>query len=455
MLLSNRYNEQVIGATACTRAVLTEDASKNMVWLECGVVFAVAIIVTIALTPVAKRIAIATDAIDYPDNRRVNTSPTPRMGGIALFGGMVASCVVIIVGSWLFDWIDPFRTYSTTNVNFPLLGLGVFIIFCVGIVDDIKGLKATIKLVGQIIAATVCASSGLLLSNIQNPFIEGAFIEFGWLSYPITIFYLVAFANIINLIDGLDGLASGISGISAGTIFVFAAFAGRIDAAIFAVIIVGVCIGFLRYNHHPASIFMGDSGSLLLGTALGIVSLLAVARSTLFISLLVPIMAAGVPITDTAVAIIRRKRAHQRVDQPDRGHIHHRLLNAGFSQQGTMVIMCAWTAALSVCAIVLAESDGLWRVGAILAAAIITAYAIGKLHLLEPVLRHHYVPRSKRTQTSRKPPTNVQTAQLRNRQRQESASERTASRQDPTPNTSSRSQRSSYDQSKRSSRPRR
>lgn len=371
------------------------DSSVHMIWLECGIVLIVAIATTIALTPAAKRIAALTDAIDYPDNRRVNVHPTPRMGGIAIFGGMVTSCLLIMIGSALFGWIDPFRSYFGFDVDFPLLGVGILIIFLVGIVDDIKGLKAPVKLVGQIIAATVCAASGLLLSNIQNPFVEGAFIEFGWLSYPITIFYLVAFANIINLIDGLDGLASGISAISAATIFAFSAFAGRFDAAIFAVIIVGVCIGFLRYNHHPASIFMGDSGSLLLGMTLGVVSLLAVARSTLFISLLVPIMAAGVPITDTAVAIIRRTRAHQRVDQPDRGHIHHRLLNAGYSQQGTVLIMCGWTAALSICAIVLAESDGMWRVVAILAAAIITAYAIGKLHLLEPVLRHHYVPRKK------------------------------------------------------------
>lgn len=366
-----------------------------MIWLECGIVLAVAIVATIALTPLAKRIAHATDAIDYPDNRRVNTRPTPRMGGIALFGGMVASCIVIGIGVACFGWVNPFIAHLDSAVNFPLLGLGILFIFGVGIVDDIKGLKAPVKLVGQIIAACICSASGLLLSNIQNPFVEGAFIEFGWLAYPITIFYLVAFANIINLIDGLDGLASGISAISAATIFAFSAFAGRFDAAIFAVIIVGVCVGFLRYNHHPASIFMGDSGSLLLGMTLGIVSLLAVARSTLFISLLVPIMAAGVPITDTAVAIIRRRRAHQRVDQPDRGHIHHRLLSAGYSQQATVGIMCAWTTALSICAIVLAESDGPWRVVAIVAAAIITAYAIGKLHLLEPVLRHHYNPRQK------------------------------------------------------------
>lgn len=367
-----------------------------MIWIECGVLLVVVICVTCALIPFAKRLAFAFDAIDYPDKRRVNTRPTPRMGGVALFGGMAAGCIAIWLGNVFFGWIDPFRTYIEHAVNFPLLFLGVFVMFMVGVLDDVLSLKPLAKLLGQIIAASICSASGLLLSNIQNPFIEGAFIEFGFLAYPITIFYLVAFANVINLIDGLDGLASGISAISGAAIFVFAMFASRFDAAILAVVIVGSCIGFLRFNKHPASIFMGDSGSLLLGVTLGIVSLLAVARSTLFISLLVPILAAGVPITDTAVAIIRRKRANQPVDQPDRGHIHHRLLNAGFSQRTTVLIMCAWTAALSACAIVLAESDGPLRIVAIAAAALITAYAIGKLHLLEPVLRHHYAPRAKK-----------------------------------------------------------
>ena len=316
------------------------------------------------------------------------------MGGIAIFGGIVISLAVVIAGVCLWGWANPFLPRHDFEVNYVLLGLGFVFMFAVGAIDDVKNLPAKIKLLGQVIAACLVASSGLLLSNIQNPFVEGAFIEFGIFSYPITVFYLVAFANIINLIDGLDGLASGISAISAGTIFAFSVFAGRYEAALLSIIIVGVCVGFLKSNRHPASIFMGDSGSLVLGLALGVVSLFAIARSTLFISLLVPILAAGVPVTDTAVAIIRRKRAHQRVDQPDTGHIHHRLMKAGFSQSATVAIMWAWTAALSICSIVLAESDGIARVIAIILAAAITAFAIGKLHLLEPVLRHHYSPRS-------------------------------------------------------------
>ncbi len=367
-----------------------------MLWIECCVLAIVAILSTIALTPLAKRIAIKLNAIDYPDNRRVNKKPIPRMGGIAIYGGMVVSVLVMMACTELFGWVNPFVSYVDLPVNYPLLFLGVTAMFVVGIVDDIKDLRAPVKFFWQIVAATIVAMSGLLLSSIQNPFEEGHFIEFGWWSYPITIFYLVAFANIINLIDGLDGLASGISAISGATIFAFAMISMRFDAAFLSIIVVGVCIGFLKSNHHPASIFMGDSGALLLGISLGVVSLLAIARSTLFISLLVPILTAGVPITDTAVAIIRRTRAHQRVDQADAGHIHHRLMNEGFSQETTVLIMCGWTAVLSVCSIVLAESDGVFRIAAIVVAAVVTGFAIFKLHLLEPVLRHHYVPRKSR-----------------------------------------------------------
>jgi UDP-GlcNAc:undecaprenyl-phosphate GlcNAc-1-phosphate transferase len=366
-----------------------------MIWIQSAILLAVAAIATILLTPIAKKIAIRVDAIDYPDARRVNKTPIPRMGGIAMYGGIVITSIVLYAGHELFDWVDPFRSFLGFQINYPLLFTGITFMFAVGIVDDIKGLSAKVKLLGQIIAACLIAASGLLLSNIQNPFVRNEFIQFGWFAYPITVFYLVAFANIINLIDGLDGLAAGIGAISAATIFAFSALASRLDAAVLAVIIVGVCLGFLKYNRHPASIFMGDSGSLLIGVCLGVVSLLAVARSTLVISLLVPIMAAGVPIIDTAMAIIRRLRAHQSVIEPDAGHIHHRLLQAGFSQGKTVAIMWAWTAALSICSIVLAESSGIWRAVAIVVAAAITGFAIAKLKLLEPVLRHHYNPRQK------------------------------------------------------------
>lgn len=365
-----------------------------MDWLEYGVLFAVAAVVTIALTPLARKLAIKLDAIDYPSARRVNMLPIPRMGGVAIFGGILAALAVAGFGVYVFGWVDPFIDYNGIEVNYWGVLLGTVLIFLVGAVDDVVDLNPKAKMLGQIVAACVVAGSGLLFSSIHNPFGEG-YIEFGWVAYPLTVFYLVAFANVINLIDGLDGLAAGITGISAITILLFAVLTGRFDAALFSVILVGVCAGFLKSNFFPASIFMGDSGALLLGFSLGVISLLAVARSALFVSLLVPILAAGVPILDTFFAIVRRKREHRPIDEADKGHIHHRLMRAGFSQRATVLIMWAWTALLAACGVIITWADNLVRIPIFLIACAVTAYAIVKLRLLGDALSHHFNPRRK------------------------------------------------------------
>ena len=365
-----------------------------MDWLEYGVLFAVAAVVTIALTPLALKLAIKLDAIDYPSARRVNMLPIPRMGGVAIFGGILAALAVAGFGVYTFGWVDPFIDYNGIEVNYWGVLLGTVLIFLVGAVDDVVDLNPKAKMLGQIVAACVVAGSGLLFSSIHNPFGEG-YIEFGWVAYPLTVFYLVAFANVINLIDGLDGLAAGITGISAITILLFAVLTGRFDAALFSVILVGVCAGFLKSNFFPASIFMGDSGALLLGFSLGVISLFAVARSALFVSLLVPILAAGVPILDTFFAIVRRKREHRPIDEADKGHIHHRLMRAGFSQRATVLIMWAWTALLAACGVIITWADNLVRIPIFLIACAVTAYAIVKLRLLGDALSHHFNPRRK------------------------------------------------------------
>lgn len=332
--------------------------------------------------------------IDYPSARRVNMLPIPRMGGVAIFGGILAALAVAGFGVYAFGWVDPFIDYNGIEVNYWGVLLGTVLIFLVGAVDDVVDLNPKAKMLGQIVAACVVAGSGLLFSSIHNPFGEG-YIEFGWVAYPLTVFYLVAFANVINLIDGLDGLAAGITGISAITILLFAVLTGRFDAALFSVILVGVCAGFLKSNFFPASIFMGDSGALLLGFSLGVISLFAVARSALFVSLLVPILAAGVPILDTFFAIVRRKREHRPIDEADKGHIHHRLMRAGFSQRATVLIMWAWTALLAACGVIITWADNLVRIPIFLIACAVTAYAIVKLRLLGDALSHHFNPRRK------------------------------------------------------------
>ena len=366
--------------------------STNVIeWL---VLFAVAAIVTMLLVPVAKALATKCNAIDYPNARRVNKKPIPRMGGLAMLGGLVAALAVVLLGMEFFGWDDPFVPHSSLDVNYIGVGISVLVMFAVGLVDDIVSLNPKVKFLGQVVAACIAVASGLLLSSMRSPVGDGT-IYFGWFSYPLTVFYLVAFANVINLIDGLDGLAAGITAISGFTIFLLSVMTGRPDAAVMAIALVGACVGFLRYNFYPASIFMGDSGSLLLGYSLGVVSLFAVARASAFVSLLVPLLAAGVPILDTAFAIVRRMRAHKPIDEPDKEHIHHRLMESGFSQRTTVLIMWAWTALLSICGILITALDGIARVVAIIVIVIITIVFVYKLHLLQPVLVHHYHPRGR------------------------------------------------------------
>lgn len=370
-----------------------------MDWFEYGAFFVIAAVATMVLTPLCKTIAFKVDAVDYPNERRVNKTPIPRMGGIAIFGSASLCLIALGVGIEWLDLSDPFGSTlpldpSASTVNYPLALAGVTFMFLVGIVDDMKQLRARYKLIGQIIAACIVAASGLLFSSIRDPFSNG-FIEFGWFSYPLTVFYLVAFANVINLIDGLDGLAAGISAISAITIFIFAVITHRYDAAFCSIVIAGACVGFLRYNFNPASIFMGDSGALFLGFSLGAVSLLAIARSAFIMSVMVPVLAAGIPVLDTASAILRRMRAHRSIGEPDKGHIHHRLLEAGFSQRRTVLIMWGWTLILAASGIVITETTGFLRILFALIVCAVTLYVVIKLRLLEPVLRHHYSPRER------------------------------------------------------------
>lgn len=366
-----------------------------MNWFECLFIGCAAAIITIVLLPAARIIAVRLDAIDYPGERRVNKRPVPRMGGIALIGGFLGAVAFSLVGSMCLGWVNPFESDPRLHVNHALSTLALIVMFGIGLADDAYDLRPRVKFVGQIIAACMMAASGVLLSEIANPFGPGE-ISLGWLAYPITVFYLVAFANVINLIDGLDGLAAGITAISSLTLFVFTILTGRIDATIFSIALAGACIGFLKDNYHPAKIFMGDSGALFLGFTLGSISLLAVARSTFFVSLLVPILAAAIPILDTAGSIIRRKRAHQPIDQADKGHIHHRLLAAGFSQRTTVLIMWGLTVLFSVAGVIIVEFDGISRYLLFIAILIVLGVIVWRLHLLDPVLVHHYTPRVKK-----------------------------------------------------------
>ena len=362
-------------------------------WLHFLVIFAVACVVSMATTPLAKHLAIRLDAVDYPSARRINKVPVPRMGGIAMFCGLAAALVAQYCGTLAFGWPSAFIPHPSLTINYWGLAVSVLVIFLTGLVDDVKSLKPAQKFAGQIVAGCIAAASGLLIGNIVNPFGHGE-VSLGILAYPITVIYLVAFANIINLIDGLDGLAAGISAIVGLSLFGITLMGGRIDAAALAIAVAGAAVGFLRYNFHPAQIFMGDSGSLMLGFVLGIVSLLGVTRTAALTTLLVPLIIAGVPIIDTFAAIVRRKRGHVPIDHADKGHIQHRLIQEGFDQRQAALLIYGWSALLSLGAFLITQVTVGPRIAIFLALLAVSAVFVKRLHLLEPVLRHHYNPRT-------------------------------------------------------------
>ena len=339
--------------------------------------------------PLVKRLAFKLNAIDYPCARRVNTIPTPRMGGVAIFIGVFAALCVEVLGEKYLGWAGFYVSSGYLQVDHLGVMVGLTVITFVGAVDDVVSLSPIMKLIGQIVGASIIAASGVLLGSIMNPFGPG-FISFGWVAYPLTVFYLVAFMNVINLVDGLDGLAGGIIVIASFTLFVIAFGKGRVEAAMLSIMLLGATLAFLRYNFNPASIFMGDSGSLFLGATLGVISLLGVMRSPAFIVLAAPLIIAAIPIMDTFAAIVRRLYHHQPIQQADRGHLHHMLLKEGFSTRKSVLIIHAWTAVLALGAFLMSNSYGISVFVLFVLLAGISFIILFKIGIFDPVLHHHY-----------------------------------------------------------------
>ena len=356
--------------------------------------FLVALLATLLATPLAKCIAQHLGAIDKPDERRINKVPIPRMGGIGIALGLVAAVAVQVAGTKLLGWPTVFVPHmQLQGVDYKLLTVAVVIVFLTGAIDDVRNLKPRQKLLGQILAACVAAASGLVIGNVANPF-TAELIPIGWLAYPITVVYLVAFTNVINLIDGLDGLAAGITAISCAAMFYLSYEAHQIDAAVLACILAGCCLGFLRYNFNPASIVMGDCGSNMLGFLLGVIALLGVNRVAAATTLIVPLVIAGVPIIDTFAAIVRRRRGHTAISQADTGHIHHRLIKPGFDQRQAALMIYGWSILLAAGAIIMTKVALPLRFVVFILLVSVSAVFIRKLHLFKPVLLHRYNPKT-------------------------------------------------------------
>lgn len=370
-------------------------------WVAYLCLFATALVVSLLMTPIASKIAWRVGAVDYPDKRRINLKPTPRMGGIAIFAGIAAMLLARYLGCRYLGWNIVFTAsprYAVislpANIDFTLLAVAFFVIFVTGVIDDVVSLSPRKKFLGQLLAASIAVASGLVIGDVVNPLHSDTLLQVGWLTYPVTIIYLVAYANIFNLIDGLDGLASGIAFIASITLFVLSLLRGQMDAASLAIALAGSTLGFLRYNFHPAQIFLGDCGSLLLGFTLATVSLLSVTRISSLTTIIVPLVVAGIPIIDTLSAIVRRSRAHVSVGQADKGHIHHRLMDEGFDQRQTVLVIYAWTALLSLGAIVLTQLDQTPRIVVFALLVLASVVFAARLKLFRPVLLHHYNPRT-------------------------------------------------------------
>jgi UDP-GlcNAc:undecaprenyl-phosphate GlcNAc-1-phosphate transferase len=366
-------------------------AGGTLEWYWLALVSAVAAIGTLAFAPLTVRIARRVNAIDYPDGRRVNTKPTPRLGGVALFVGMLLAIGVFLLVYSVMNDGAPIRGMSA-GISYGGVFLSFLVIFGVGIIDDIFGIKVPYKVLGQIAAACIACASGVLFDRFTNPF-DGEILYIGLLAYPITIFYLVAFANIINLIDGLDGLASGITAISALALLIISFSKGGFDAAILGAAIIGACCAFLYFNFYPARIFMGDSGSLTLGFALAVLSLFGVVRSPALVTLFIPIVIAGIPVIDTFSAIVRRLRAGRSVAAPDTEHIHHRFMEQGFSQRNTVLILYAMSALLSLGSLLMLQYRGLLRLIIMLSLVLLAVLLVWRFGLTQSVLLHYYYQR--------------------------------------------------------------
>jgi len=296
-----------------------------------------------------KKLAYKVGATDQPNVRKVHQKIMPRLGGLAIYIGFIAGFLIL----------RPEDPYAGAII------LGSAVILLTGMADDIFDLSPRLKLLGQLTAAFTVVLGGVQIEFINLPF--GGVLEFGMFSIPITILWIVGITNAINLIDGLDGLAAGVSTIGLATIGFMAMLKGDVFVMSLALILIVSTLGFLYFNFHPAKIFMGDTGALFLGYMIAVLSMLGFKNVTM-ISLIVPLIILGVPISDTFFAIIRRIVNKSPLSAPDKSHLHHCLLRIGFTHKQTVIIIYAIAAMFSLAAIIFSMST-LW--GAMIVIAVL------------------------------------------------------------------------------------
>lgn len=334
------------------------------------ITFVLAVLTAAILTPITIKIAYKVGAVDIPkDARRMHSKTMPRMGGLAFILAFFVAIIYMLLTGGIAD---------TTNLFGFFIGLAI--VASVGFLDDVYQLKAWQKLIAQIIAAIVVIASGLRICYVNIPFLALYGLN-DVLSIIITFGWIIGVTNALNLIDGLDGLATGVSAIStlALTVIFILNGAGELPI-IMTVALLGGLIGFLPYNFNPAKTFMGDVGSNSLGFILATVSMIGMAKTYTFMAIILPVVVLGLPIFDTLFAIFRRVLHHKSIMEADRGHLHHKLIDAGLSQRQAVLTLYAVTAVLGILAVVILESNA-WKV-VILAAILAVLSVLGSKNLV-------------------------------------------------------------------------
>lgn len=290
--------------------------------------FVTAFVFVYASIPYVRKFAVKIGFVDQPNERKLHTEPIPMLGGVPLYVGFVLTAGI----------------FGQAGKTFWGIAVGGLVILAIGIVDDYyktrgKDLRAWPKFLMQIVAAIILLLYGVKIGGVSLPFNHNFYPFPGWLSALATILWVVAITNMINLLDGVDGLAAGLSAISAMSLFFIALFKGQPAMAVFAVVLMGGVLGFLRHNFHPARIFMGDSGATFLGYVLAAIAVNGAFKSATLLSLVVPVLALGVPILDTIWVIIRRFRENRPIYVADKGHTFHLLMKSGLSQIQTVAFL--------------------------------------------------------------------------------------------------------------------
>ena len=319
-----------------------------MFFLVLAVGYLISAITALLLTPLLRRLAYQKGWVDEPkDNRRMHTLPVPRIGGVAIMGGFAAGIVYFVlmqhvVGS---DLLPPSAYY---------LLLGALIIGATGFYDDVHDLGFKRKFAVQVAVAFVVVWGGCRIDLTALPFLKGDVYQEALVSHTLTLLWIVGITNAVNLIDGLDGLAAGIAVIAFASLAVAFGFQSETSSIGLMIAVVGGTIGFLIYNYHPATIFMGDSGSMFLGFLLAVYSIEGNASPEPTLALIVPFLALSLPLIDTSMSIMRRMVTGRSPFAPDRDHIHHRVVEQVQSHRQAVLILYAISSAFGICAVLLA-----------------------------------------------------------------------------------------------------